>query len=60
MTSLTDTVLKSISKCPDCLGNCDLVLESLKQALDEPKLTGTHAEIARAIDEGLDIWEVFS
>jgi hypothetical protein len=58
MTSLTDTVLKSISKCPDCLGNCDLILESLRQALDEPKLTGTHAEIAQAIDENLDIYEV--
>ena len=36
------------------------VLESLRQALDEPKLTGTHAEIARADDENLDIYEVFS
>jgi hypothetical protein len=44
--------------CPDCGGNCLEILESLRQALDEPKLTGTHAEIAQAIDENLDIYEV--
>jgi hypothetical protein len=43
--------------CSDCLGECESILQNMREALRVP--ISTHREIQKAIEQGLDIGECF-